>query len=154
MSSVRGLGAGVAGVQCEGAVHLLTHLAEAAKAGQSRFVERKVSHCGRQERGGIRLGQGMAPDPQAASIALCAQVLGVWPSGPCWALASHSIPCQLPQVSWLIHRSSMSVGKTHPSQASQKPGSYPISLGVPSSGPITAWTSILANATQGVHTAD
>lgn len=70
---------------------LPTHLAEAAKAERCSFVERKVSHCRRQERGSVSLGQGAAPEPQAVSIALCAAgpsglatdgLGGLWPPTP------------------------------------------------------------------------
>lgn len=95
----------------QGSCALPTHLVEAVKAGQCRFVERKVSHCGKQERGGVSLGQGAAPEPRAVSITLCSRP---WWSGhqwPWWALAAHVLSCQLPQVSWLIHRSSLSIEK-------------------------------------------
>ena len=51
-SSSQGLGpgAGTTGVWCTREAELLTHLAEAVTAGQCRFAERKVSHCGRRER--------------------------------------------------------------------------------------------------------
>lgn len=43
------------GVMHKGGRAPSTYLAEAAEAGQCRRFERKVSHCGRKERGGIRL---------------------------------------------------------------------------------------------------
>lgn len=97
-----------------GSCVLPTHLVEAVMAGQCRFAERKVSHCGRQERRGVSLGRGAAPEPRAEPITLCGRP---WWSGhqwPWWALASHVLSCQLPQVSWLIHRSSSSIEKPTP----------------------------------------
>lgn len=49
----------------------LTHLAEAAEAGQHRFAERKASHCGREKRGGVSLGQAATTDRCTGASGLC-----------------------------------------------------------------------------------
>lgn len=91
------LGAGAAGYNGQGSCAPQTHLAEAAKVGQRRFVERKVSHCRTGER----------CKPRAAPIVLCGRS-GVWSSV---ALVRYGLPPPLlpaPSRSWLIDRSSTS----------------------------------------------
>lgn len=61
--------AGASGNAVQGSVALPTYLAEAVEAGQGRSVERKVSHCGREERGGISdLKQGPVPSGWQALV--------------------------------------------------------------------------------------
>lgn len=86
---------------CEvpGSRALPTHLAEAAKAGQCRFAERKVSHCGRQERAGVSLRAGGSPGASGS----VQHALWVWPwwSGhqwPWWVWPPAPSPAK--SVSW------------------------------------------------------
>lgn len=105
----RGLGGkGLQACEAQGSRALPTHLAEAAKAGQRRFAERTVSHCGRQERGGVSLRAGGSPG--ASSSVQCCVCGWPWWSGHQWpwgALATCSLPCQVCQVSWMTQRSSV-----------------------------------------------
>lgn len=78
------------GCDGQGSCSLQTHLAEAAKAGQCRFVERKVSHCGRGER---RCKPWAGCSPRASSSvhrSLCGRPGGLVISGlgGLWPLTS------------------------------------------------------------------
>lgn len=82
----------------QGSRALPTHLAEAAKAEQCRFVERKVSHCRRQERGSVSLGRVQPQSLKQCPLLSVRQALVVWPS---MALVGFGLPLlsyQLPQV--------------------------------------------------------